>query len=557
MVPARASAVDRGPLSFTVVTGGTGARLFHEVLETAAQDGPGDLAIRWRRTSWSYERLATEAWGLAATLVELGVQPGDRVGILIPKRPESIAAVYAISRAGGAVVPMDPYAPPDWNRAIIRDCGITALITTPDRLADVAGSEDTATLRCAVVLADASAEGPLEESPAAAIAVRDYTSAAASPARSPAARRSEDLAFVYYTSGSTGRPKGVMHSHGTLLSAESSYRDRTGLTADDRVGFHPPLHFKMGLEGFFPGAMVRAPSVIVPMETAMRGEDLVRLIRDEAITVWKSVPAPVRALAEAASQGMLPTLRLVICGGGAWRPEDARAMKAIAPNAGLWQSFGSTEGSTLFMHEIADEVEDGRPVPLGEPLPDTRPIVVADDGSVPPDGEPGELYVSGPKVMLGYWETPRRRRRCSSLDPRGGGDDTVWYRTGDLVRRRPEDGMLEFVGRRDHSIKSRGYRIELGQVEVALRAHPAVLDAAVVAIPHDRWGQAMVGFVEVTDGAVSEGALRGHVASTLPGYMVPMRIVCLDRLPLTERGKVDRVRLGREARAGTPAVTVG
>src|SRR5439155_12810242 len=147
-----------------------------------------------------------------------------------------------------------------------------------------------------------------------------------------------------------------------------------------------------------------------------------------------------------------------------------------------------------------------------------------EDGRVARVGEEGELFVRGPTVMKGYWGRPERTAEVLLADPRpGAGGDPV-YRTGDLVRLRP-DGDYDFLGRRDHQIKSRGYRIELGEIEAAMNAHPSLAEAVAVAVPHDEWGKAIVACVVVREGeAVSVTEIKRHLVARVPRYMIPARI---------------------------------
>ena len=151
--------------------------------------------------------------------------------------------------------------------------------------------------------------------------------------------------------------------------------------------------------------------------------------------------------------------------------------------------------------------------------------------------------------MKGYWGRPERSAEALLADPRSGALGDPVYRTGDLVRLRP-DGDYDFLGRRDHQIKSRGYRIELGEIEAALSSHPALAEAVAVAVPHEEWGKAIVACVAAKDGLdVSAKEIKGHLAARVPRYMIPTRIEVRDHLPRTSNGKIDRQRLQQEASA--------
>jgi acyl-CoA synthetase (AMP-forming)/AMP-acid ligase II len=164
-------------------------------------------------------------------------------------------------------------------------------------------------------------------------------------------------------------------------------------------------------------------------------------------------------------------------------------------------------------------------------------------------GEEGELLVRGPTVMKGYWGQPEKTAEVLVRDPRPGSLGDPVYRSGDLVKLRP-DGDLDFLGRRDHQIKSRGYRIELGDIEAALHAHPALVEAVAVAVPHEEWGKAIVACVVPRDGErPTETHIKKHLLSRIPRYMIPVRIEFRAALPRNPNGKIDRPKLQQEAEA--------
>jgi acyl-CoA synthetase (AMP-forming)/AMP-acid ligase II len=190
---------------------------------------------------------------------------------------------------------------------------------------------------------------------------------------------------------------------------------------------------------------------------------------------------------------------------------------------------------------------DDQTIPIGRACSNTEVFAVAADGGAADVGQEGELCVRGATVMKGYWGQPAKSAAVLVPDPRSYLSDLV-YRTGDLVVLQP-DGFYHFLGRRDHQIKSRGYRIELGDVESALFTHPDLDESAVVSVPHDEWGSAIVAWVKPRDGVeVTEVDVRRHVAGRLPSSMVPMSIRVVEQLPKTSTGKIDRPLLTERAK---------
>jgi acyl-CoA synthetase (AMP-forming)/AMP-acid ligase II len=225
-----------------------------------------------------------------------------------------------------------------------------------------------------------------------------------------------------------------------------------------------------------------------------------------------------------------------------------RALRALVPSAELWNLYGPTETNVCTYHRVVDLPVDDGPIPIGRACENTEVFALREDGSPAGVGEEGELFVRGSTIMKGYWGRPDRTAEVLVQDPRRPGVPELAYRTGDLVRLR-SDGEYEFIGRRDHQIKSRGYRIELGEVEAALNADPSLEVAVAVAVPHEEWGKAIVAFVVPSDGAgsVAEITVKRRVARRVPRYMVPARIEVMEGLPRMSTGKLDRQRITEEA----------
>ncbi|MEA2621755.1 MAG: hypothetical protein QOH61_665 [Chloroflexota bacterium] len=532
-------------------------RLVPDLLTEVAQRAPDREGLVAGRERWTWGRLSAEAEAVARAMVALGVRPGDRVGVLLGKRPEAVAALYGVMQAGAVWVPMDPGAPLDWSAAIAADAGLSALVTTAEggrELWDMAGPRGQ--LAGLIVEGRGAGVAPPDAGAASAPGSRSMTYGDA--LRLPAGRLQRrpgagKPSVVLYTSGSTGRPKGVVHSHAAMVHLTEAFAGRVRVTEEDRLAVHPPLHFGMSMQCLFPAALRGAVAVLVQLENAARGIDLARLVARERISVWKSVPYALGLLAGATSGELLASLRVVVSGGGAWRRADLARMRGLLPDADLWQSYGSTEATVTCMYRFDGIPREGEAIALGTPIDGTRVALVDDGGRAAPNATEGELWVSGKHVMLGYWGDPERTAAVIGPPPVGvhGGR---WYRSGDLVTRRA-DGLLEFVGRRDRMVKSRGYRVELDQVEAALLAHPRVREAVVSASPHADWGVAVVAWVEMEPAHDGDPAadrdpaaeLRAYLARRLPSFMLPARIEAHARLPRTATGKVDRVLLATGA----------
>jgi amino acid adenylation domain-containing protein len=345
----------------------------------------------------------------------------------------------------------------------------------------------------------------------------------------------DDLAYLIYTSGSTGEPKGVAVAHRALMNCLLAFRDVLGVSADDVVLALTTVSFDIAaLELFMP--LVCGARVIIAGEGLARdGRRLREFIERWEPTVVQATPSSLRLLADAGFRGR-PGLR-VVCGGEPLGP--GLAGEILGWGAALWNAYGPTETTIWSTYHAVDGAS--QTVPIGRPIANTRTYILDESRLPTPLGVPGQLAIAGAGLAAGYWRRPElTASRFVSLEIQAGRWERI-YLTGDYARYR-EDGVIEFVGRKDEQVKVHGYRVEFGEVEHVLLRHPAVRQCAVAAWPLGSDETRLVGYVVPANPAspplVEE--LRRFLAQRLPRAMVPATFLALENLPRTFNGKVDR-----------------
>jgi amino acid adenylation domain-containing protein len=512
--------------------------LLPHLLIQAAERDPERLAVVDPRSALTYAQLERQSNQVAHTLREMGVQPGDRVGLFLPKSVEAIVGIYGIMKSGAAYVPLDPFAPAPRLAYITQNCGIHTLVTGRE-MGSVWGELHEAGSPVDRILV-LNAEG--EVAPPAGVRGLGLDAVVSAPQEAPpTAAISQDLAYILYTSGSTGQPKGVMLSHLNALTFVRWCHAYFGTTAADVFSCAAPLHFDLTILDIYVAALAGGGLVLVPPELSVFPMQVAALIEQHGITVWYSVPSVLTMLVLRGNltTGRLPSLRHVIFAGEVFPTKHLRSLMRLLPHALFTNLYGPTETNVCTYYRVPALPDDQtEPIPIGRAIDDVEVFAVTDDGRVAVPGEVGELYVRGTTVAYGYWGDQERTARGFTVNPIGPAQDRT-YRTGDLVRQNT-DGDYLFLGRRDHQIKSRGYRIEIGDIEASFYAHPDVSECAVIPIPDEVVGNRLKAFVVARTAALTGDELARFCGTLLPKYMVPETIEFLPALPKTSTGKVDR-----------------
>jgi amino acid adenylation domain-containing protein len=489
------------------------------LLDAQAERDPDGDALTDGRTTLTWSEYRDRAGSLGGALAAVGVQPGDRVAIHLPKSVDSFVAAHAIVRIGAVMVPIDWFAPPDYVAEVIADADVAAIVSAADRerLTGMLGAS----------------------SPARVIAPD-----AVGPTAPPAVVDPSNPAYIVYTSGSTGKPKGIVHTHASALAYATRAVATYELTAADRLANIAPLHFDQSTFELWAGPLAGAAVVVVPDGVLRFPASLSDLVARERATVWYSVPFAIIQLVTRGAPGDrdLTALRWVLFGGESFPPAALAAAQRALPHARFSNVYGPAEVNQCTYHHLDEPVggasQDGldAAIPIGRPWADTDVLLVDDDDRALDGACEGELLVSTDTMMQGYWRRPELT--AGSIVTRSEtGPSRRWYRTGDLVRRL-DDGTLVFVGRSDHQVKLRGHRIELEAVEATINESPGV-DACAVVVERGEEDR-LVAVVAPDPDDDSRAALLALLHRRLPRYSIPAEIVGVESLPRTGVGKVDR-----------------
>ena len=494
----------------------------------------GDAARRWAdlpalqgsNATLSHAQLDARSNRLARALRARGITRGTLVGLAVGRTNEMVVALLAILKSGAAYVPLDPTYPAERLAMMASDAKLKLLVTQSTH----AGALDWPRAQSLWLDADAA---QIELQADGALAPDDRLDAGP-----------HDPAYVIYTSGSTGKPKGVVVPHGAVLNFLASMATQPGLRPDDRVLAVTTLSFDIAVLELLLPLSAGALMILASAEQAVDGRALCALLESSRATLMQATPSTWRMLIEAGWSGA-PGFKALI--GGEALPLDLA--KALLERVGeLWNMYGPTETTVWSTAWRVEQPETG--ISIGRPIANTQVHVLDAAGRPCLIGVPGEIYIGGAGVALGYLHRPELtdERFVRDIDnPRNR-----MYRTGDLGRW-SHDGQLEHMGRLDQQVKIRGHRIELGEIEAQLSLHSSVARNVVI-VREDRPGDVrIVAYVVPRASAPTPAELREHLRATLPLYMLPQHFVVLNALPLLPNGKLDRAGLPLPAPAGNEA----
>jgi long-chain acyl-CoA synthetase len=512
-------------------------RPLHEILSTTAAELPDAPATAFLGATLTFGEIKKRTDRLSAALQRLGIAQGDRVGIMLPNCPQYIIAAFAVLRLGAIVVNINPIYTARELLCVAEDSGSRLLITL-DRLAPLAlGIRDSTAIEQIVVtsLAEYSAEGAPPASVAGTLSLSALTDGSERPDLPRLDLGADDLAILQYTGGTTGTPKGAMLTHGNIFAnvvQTETWHYRSCRRGEARLLMVIPyFHIYAFTVGMMSGVWTGGLQIMIPRYEI---EQVLRAIRDFRPTYFPAVPTVfVSLLAHPKVNEYGLDLVQTFNSGGAPCPVDVLEEFERRIGRPLNQGYGLSETSPVT--HSTPSLARRKFGSIGLPLPDTDiKIVDLEDGTVEmPAGEPGELCISGPQVMKGYWNRPDESAHALRRDA----DGKLWFYTGDIATM-DEDGYTRIVQRKKDMIIVDGFNVYPSEVEGVLYTHAAVRMAAVIGVPDAYHGEAVKACVVLRDASASIEELVAHCRTSLAAYKVPTEIELRESLPHSAVGKV-------------------
>lgn len=480
------------------------------------------VALRLGEAHLSYRDLDEASARVAGLLTAAGVQPGDRVGVMLGNTPDFAAVYYGVLRAGAMVVPMNPLLKAREVAYYLADSQAGVLFVTQPFAAEAhAGA--------------ASSNATVIE-----VGPSFLTELAAHPrADTVVDRDGSDTAVILYTSGTTGRPKGAELTHSNLIrNAQVSVRTLLRLTPDDVVFGGLPLFHSFGQTVALNSAIMAGASVT--MLPRFDPAAALAVMAAHGVTILAAVPTMYTALAAAfEGSGFDPSKLRVCVSGGAALPVEVLHAFDKAYGCSILEGYGLSETSPVACFNHPDAVR--KPGSIGTPVEGVQMRVLDPEGHQVPQGEVGEIAIKGHNVMKGYWQRPEATE-TAIVDG--------WFRTGDLGRV-DEDGYYFIVDRKKDLIIRGGYNVYPREIEEVLYEHPAIAEAAVLGVPHDSLGEEIAAVVALKDGVTATAdEIRDFVKRQVAAYKYPRSVWIVDELPKGPTGKILKRAIVLPAQAG-------
>lgn len=494
----------------------------NSLFQEQVQKTPQSIAVEYCEKKITYEELNKKANQLARILRTGGIGPNSIVGIMMERSIDVIIGIMAIIKAGGAYMPLDKDYPMERINYMLKDSGADILLTRQEFIKDLDFNGNIIFFDCKIICNEDFSN------------LQDVNS-------------KEDYVYLIYTSGTTGKPKGVIITHSNFVSASFAWRTEYRLN-EFEISLLQVASFSFDV---FSGDISRAlfnggKMVICPAEFRYNMPQLYSLLNNQRINIFESVPALILPLMEYVYRNNLDihNLKLLILGSDSvLRTDFEKLYKRFGSSIRIINSYGVTEATidSSYFECKSGEIPQSHKLSIGKPLPNTRFYVLDRNRKLQPIGVPGELFISGNGVALGYINRDELTKEKFFMDPFFQGDRM--YNTGDQVKWL-QDGNIEFLERLDNQIKISGYRIETGEIEAYLMKIQGIKQAVVIPVKSSGESKFLCAYY-VAEIQLDESLLRNYLSKQLAYYMIPKYFISLDKMPLNSNGKIDRKSLSK------------
>ena len=487
-----------------------------QLIEQQVASTPSKTACYFNEETYSFASLNAQSNQLAHYICQTLDGSGQNILIHLDRGVESIITLLAILKSGNSYVPIEHNSSIEFVDKVVKDCGIKLIISDNNFLQDLCSPE-------------------LKNAPQLINIVVEKTKVAHMPRDNLLQDTYNSLAYILYTSGSTGQPKGVQISQNSLINLLFAMQKVIKFTSHDNLLAITPLTFDISAAEFYLPLLFGGSFVLADAETRYDPYKIIATIEKHTISVMQATPITWQMLINTGWKN--PHQIRMLCGGEGL--STALASKLFATSAPLWNFYGPTETTIWSTYYKIKKIDKSKPyVAIGKPLANTQVFVLDENLQPKATGETGELYISGDGVALGYLNLAELNAK-SFLDSQLA--TTKLYKTGDLAYF-DNDRILHFIGRKDTQIKINGHRVEIEAIENILLEHPNIKECVVLA-EKERNSQVLVAYLVLNTDNINLKELNTYLSSNLPVYMVPSRYLQINKIPLTDNGKIARKKL--------------
>ncbi|MFV0607169.1 MAG: amino acid adenylation domain-containing protein [Niabella sp.] len=484
----------------------------YNCIRSVAIKEPNNIAICYKHLQYTYSETVVSINKVVQYLSNAGFKKGNKAIILLDRCPETIFSIFAILQLGGIYVPIDPTYPRERIDFIANDTAASFIIQS-------SSTPEVSNISAKKII--------IEEALIAAAVTDSIPDTEILP---------DDPAYIIYTSGSTGKPKGATVSHKNILHFLNGMQDVFHITEKDNFLSVSSTSFDASCFDYYLSLTNGATLVLADTEAVKSGTALLQLFQQQKITISLATPVTFKLMLESGWEEPLNTKIL-----SAGEPLPYTLAAELLPKcSALYNVYGPTETTVIC---ILTQITTAEDITIGKPIIGT-PIYFLNEKQEPvAEGEPGEIYIGGDGVSLGYINRPELTKEKFLKDPFSQSADARMYKSGDIGLQRV-DGHIVYMGRTDNQVKIRGFRIELGEIEYQLSKLDGIKEAVVLIKENKLQDKIIVAYIKPTVTAIEQARAiaewKKSLSATLPVFMIPDRFVFLEQFPISPNGKIDR-----------------